>query len=264
MNWWGKTLGGTFGFLLGGPLGGLLGTALGHQIDNGLKKIASLGLSSEERKQVQSVFFTTTFSVMGHLAKADGWVSPNEIRMAEIIMTRMKLSPERRRVAIGLFNQGKQPDFPLNEVLDQFYRNCRYQRVLVRVFLQIQLQAAMADGPINRAKQHLLWHIFARLGISQREFKVLLSLLQGKWEQKATGRGETQQRRHLKRAYTILEINESASNAEVKHAYRRLMSQHHPDKLAAKGLPEDLMTLATEKAKTIGAAYEQIRKIRGF
>ncbi|ADJ29766.1 co-chaperone DjlA [Nitrosococcus watsonii] len=263
MSWWGKTLGGTFGFLLGGPLGGLLGTALGHQIDNGLKKIASLGLPSEERKQIQSAFFTATFSVMGHLAKADGWVSPNEIRIAETIMSRMQLSPERRRAAIRLFNQGKQPNFPLNEMLDQFYRNCRYRRVLVRVFLQIQLQAAMADGPINRTKQHLLWHIFNRLGISQREFKALLSLLQGKREQETTGRGKTQQH-HLKQAYTVLEINESASNAEVKRAYRRLMSQHHPDKLAVKGLPEDMMTLATEKAKTIGAAYEQIRKNRGF
>ncbi|QBQ53661.1 co-chaperone DjlA [Nitrosococcus wardiae] len=263
MSWWGKAFGGAFGFLLGGPLGGLLGAALGHQIDTGLEKIASLGLHPEERKRIQNTFFTTTFSVMGHLAKADGWISPNEIRMAESIMTRMQLSPERRRAAIELFNQGKQPNFPLDEVLDQFYRDCRYRHILVRVFLQIQLQAATADGPINTAKQQLLWYIFARLRISRREFETLLSLLQGTWRQETAGSGRMRQS-DLKQAYAVLEISENASNTEVKHAYRRLMSQHHPDKLVAKGLPEDMMALATEKAKAIGAAYDQIRKARGF
>lgn len=263
MSWWGKTLGGAFGFLFGGPLGGLLGAALGHQIDMGLEKIASLGLRPEERKQLQTTFFTTTFSVMGHLAKADGWISPNEIRMAESIMARMQLSPERRRAAIELFNQGKQPDFPLDKVLDEFYHHCHYRHIMVRVFLQIQLQAAMADGHINTPKQKLLWHIFARLGISRREFEALLSLIQGSWGQETAGSGRIRQS-SLKQAYSVLGVSENVSDSEVKRAYRRLMSQHHPDKLVAKGLPEEMMTLATEKAKAIGAAYEQIRKARGF
>jgi DnaJ like chaperone protein len=263
MNWWGKAIGGTFGFLVGGPLGGLFGAALGHQIDTGLANIVILGLPPKQRAHFQKTFFTTTFSVMGHLAKADGWVSPSEIRAAEAIMARMRLSAEQRRAAIELFNQGKRPDFPLDEALDTFRRECHRRHILVRLFLQIQLQAAIADGHLNPAKRQRLWHVFNRLGISHREFELLLSALRGSWGQSGVGGGGSR-RTNLKQAYAVLETRENASNAEIKRAYRRLMSQHHPDKLVAKGLPEEMVALATEKANAIGAAYEQIRKARGF
>jgi len=76
MSWWGKALGGAFGFMLGGPLGALLGIAFGHNFDKGLGSVLgdeSLGRGDQER--VQAAFFTATFSVMGHIAKADGKVT---------------------------------------------------------------------------------------------------------------------------------------------------------------------------------------------
>ena len=87
MNWWGKILGGTFGFMMGGPLGAALGAALGHQFDKGIKNISMEG--SPENDQVKAAFFTATFSVMGHVAKADGYVSD-----AEIALTTMLASSE--------------------------------------------------------------------------------------------------------------------------------------------------------------------------
>ncbi|MEW8432270.1 MAG: co-chaperone DjlA, partial [Candidatus Thiodiazotropha sp.] len=94
MSWWGKLVGGAFGFMLGGPLGAVLGAALGHHFDKGLRGLPddqiSWGPGDQER--VQTAFFTATFSVMGHLAKADGRVSPDEIKMAEALMAQMSLS----------------------------------------------------------------------------------------------------------------------------------------------------------------------------
>ena len=85
MAWWGKLLGGAFGYLLGGPLGAALGAALGHNFDKGMGNIREQ-FSPGAQQRVQTVFFTALFSVMGHLAKADGRVSEDEIRRAREIM----------------------------------------------------------------------------------------------------------------------------------------------------------------------------------
>ena len=62
----------------------------------------------------------------------------------------------------------------------------------------------------------------------------------------------------------MLNVQPDAGEAEVKRAYRRLMSQHHPDKLVSKGLPEEMVKVATRKTQEIKAAYEKIREARGF
>jgi DnaJ like chaperone protein len=67
----------------------------------------------------------------------------------------------------------------------------------------------------------------------------------------------------LSDAYAIVGVENTVSDAELKKAYRRLMSQHHPDKLVAKGLPDEMIKDATAKTQQIKAAYEQIRKTRG-
>jgi DnaJ like chaperone protein len=68
----------------------------------------------------------------------------------------------------------------------------------------------------------------------------------------------------VSQAYDVLGIDRTASDAEVKKAYRRLMNQHHPDKLIAKGLPEEMIRIATEKTQQIKQAYEQIKTDRGM
>ena len=120
MSWWGKVVGGTFGFMMGGPLGALLGAALGNYFDTGLDGINlddSLGLGATER--VQSVFFTTTFAVMGYIAKSDGRVTKDEIALADQVMRRMNLNERQRTVAINLFNEGKKPWSPIGPDADK-------------------------------------------------------------------------------------------------------------------------------------------------
>ena len=261
MSWWGKLLGGTFGYMLGGPLGAIIGAALGHNLDSRVDSLGSDSGGPSGRERIQTAFFTATFSVMGHLAKADGRVSEDEIRLAQIVMEQMQLPPQLKKLARKLFNEGKQPGFPLDDILDQLKRECRYQHTLLRMFIEVQLQAAYADGVIHPAERKLLHHICHRLGFSRAELERLEAMI------RAAGNfhgapGGYQSAEDLSRAYAVLNVSPDASDDDVKRAYRRLMNQHHPDKLVAKGLPEEMMKLATEKTREIRQAYEQIKAAR--
>lgn len=257
MSWWGKLVGGAFGFMLGGPLGALIGAAIGHNFDSGLKMQTRWEPGDQER--VQTAFFTATFSVMGHIAKADGHVSKDEINNAQQVMASMELDDEMRKVAIKLFQQGKARDFPLDNILEQFRRECHRRQNLIRLFIEIQLQAAYADGSMHPKERTLLQHICRQLGISPDEFDVLAGAAGA---ERNYGGAAGRKTMSLDDAYAMLEIPSNSSDKEIKRAYRRMMSRHHPDKLVAKGLPEEMMKLATEKTQEIQAAYELIKNSR--
>ena len=272
MAWWGKLLGGAFGYMLGGPLGALLGIALGHRLDKGVDGFegeTAEGWSPGEQERVQAAFFTAVFSVMGHLAKADGRVAPDEIRLAEAVMRRMRLTPEMREAAKALFREGKSPGFDLDAVLDQLRRECGRRRNLLRMFLEIQLQAAFADGTLHDAEARILRHVAARLGFSPQELAQMEAMVRAARHFAGDGAGggayrePTPAKDRLSEAYAVLGVSPDASDAEVKKAYRRLMNRHHPDKLVARGLPEEMVKMATEKTQEIKAAYETIRRARG-
>jgi DnaJ like chaperone protein len=263
MSWFSTVVGGAFGFLLGGPLGAILGASVGHQFGKGLTGIGTgETLNPGDQHRVQMAFFTATFSVMGHIAKADGHVSPEEISLANRVMKQMALTSNMRVTAINLFQQGKQADFPLDDVLTQFYKECHRRTDLIRMFLEIQLQEAYADGTLSASEERLLLHICNHLRISRFDYERLKIQLQA--QQRFQGRGsytqKTPQKTSLQDAYAVLGLTPHASKVDVKKAYRRLMNQNHPDKLVAKGLPEEMMRLAKEKTQKISKAYETIQK----
>lgn len=270
MSWWGKFLGGGFGFLIGGPIGALIGVVLGHNFDNGLKKLkyeeqADLSPGSQER--VQAAFFTATFATMGHLAKSDGQVTADEIRLAESVMSQMQLSAEQRKVAIDLFNEGKKDDYDLRAVIEQFRIECRRRTNLMQMFVEIQLQAVYADGNRHPAEEKLLEEIceylkFPKFMLRQMEYLVKAGRDAG--AQQSRGRKASSAAMPVADAYKLLGVSKSAEKDEVKRAYRKLMSQHHPDKLVSKGLPPEMIKVATEKTQHIKAAYELIKESRGW
>lgn len=266
MSWWGKLLGGTFGYLLAGPLGALLGAALGHNFDKGLGANLRGHFEPGAQERVQTAFFTALFSVMGHLAKADGRVSENEIELARSVMQRMNLNDSMRKTAMHLFNEGKQADFAVDEVLEQFRVECHRRRILMQMFAEILMHAAYADGNVHPAENQVLEKVRQVLGFSRQEFQHIEALVRN--ARHFGGGGFDQEppvsaKASLNEAYEILGVPESASDAEVKKAYRRLMNQHHPDKLVSKGLPEEMVKLATEKTQEIKQAYELVKKTRG-
>ena len=264
MSWWGKLAGGGLGFALGGPLGAMIGAMIGHQMDkSSAGRQESFGYDPGSQERTQAAFFTATFSVMGHIAKADGHVSPQEIQLAEQMVSQMRLNKAQRKIAVALFNQGKEDDFILDEVLEQFRRECHRKTTLIQMFIEIQLQAAYADGVKDPAEEQVLRHICSVLGYPHAWLEQLESITFGQQHQyQQSGRSQFVSVEEISNAYKILGVDSQATEAEIKRAYRRLMNQHHPDKLISKGLPEEMVELATDKTQEIRKAYDLIKEQR--
>ena len=256
MAWWGKIIGGSLGFMVGGPLGALLGIVIGGRFDSGMSTHEKLGTAPggwTSQEKTQTVFFTTTFSVLGYLSKLDGYVSPQEIQFAEFVMSHMQLTKDQRTTAIGLFNAGKGIDFELEPVLQQFSQECGRRKNLKRMFLEIQIQGALADGQVDSQEHAALRNIASLIGFSEREFSEMVNAAQS-GHRAASGKTKPP----LTEDYDTLGISKDADDAEIKRAYRRKMNQLHPDKLVSKGLPDEMIEMATEKTKQIRAAYDRI------
>ena len=294
-NWWGKILGAFFGYLWGGPLGALFGLLLGNFFDKGLSGHFAnphFLYHAEKRKAVQKAFFESTFSVMGYLAKTDGHVSEQEIKMAKLLMKEMKLSREQQNLAKRLFNEGKQSTFKLDPVLTQLQRVCRDNRELLKLFVDIQYRAAQVDG-LTTKKIQALDLIFSRLGFAplHQQYRFYEDFSYTAYhhyqeQQKQQQQQQQQQQKNndhsssysyqqhyyqpkssmnnLDHAYALIEVFPNSSKLEVKKAYRRLLSRNHPDKLMAQGLPEEMIKIANAKTQKIMKAYELICKSKGW
>ena len=272
-SWGGKLIVGLLGMLIGGPIGLAIGVLIGHFLDRGVERVQSFNpfrpYRPGEREQVQEALFSAVFSIMGHLAKADGRVSEQEIGQAEAIMSRMQLNDEQRRRAQEAFRQGKDDDFPLDRTVAEFRQRIRRRRHLVVVFLELLLQTALADGELHAEEERILFRVAAGLGVPESQFRQILNMVLaqarfGGAGAAGAGGAAGPSRPSLGEAYQVLGVKEDASDQEVKKAYRRLMSEHHPDKLAARGVPEEMIRVSTEKTAEISKAYDMIKEARGM
>ena len=285
-------IGALVGFVTGGPYGAILGAFVGSWINRtylgrhfgailgafvgswisrtylGGQGSAGFGAFSAYREKAQTAFFRATFLVMGRIAKADGRVSEHEIETARAIMLNMRLSEDQRKIAIELFNEGKKPSSDIEGALRAF-REVAGASTLIPIFLEIQLSAAYADGGLSPAEQAVFKQICSILCVGNFAFDQIHKrfIAQREYYQQSryysgSSGGRASSGIDLKRAYDVLGVSESASNAEVKKAYRKLMNEHHPDKLVAKGLPEEMMEVAKEKTQEIQGAYDQVRASR--
>ena len=125
--------------------------------------------------------------------------------------------------------------------------------------MQIQLQAAIGAGDVGAEKRQALWRVASVLGVSRAELAQIEAIVRG-FERGGAG----QSAQSLDAAYRVLGVTPEASNEEVKTAYRRLMNQHHPDKLVARGLPESMIGVAEQKTHEVRSAYEKVKTQRGF
>ena len=266
MGWFSGIIGGSLGAMIAGPFGALIGAAIGATMGGGTQTpqrggFGGAGISATAAERKQALFFTAAFSMVGKLAKADGRVSENEIRAARALMHQMQLRPEQVQRAIAQFNDGKRREYALDDALQRLRHECGGRRELCRAFVDMQLRAALADGQIHKDVRGLLWRVARALDISRVEFAQIEAMARAH-QAFAGGQQVPQRRDALKQAYKVLGVEESASDPEVKKAYRRLMNQHHPDKLVARGLPESMLSVAEEKTREIRGAYETIRDVR--
>ncbi|HEY3730074.1 MAG TPA: co-chaperone DjlA [Steroidobacteraceae bacterium] len=272
-NWAGKIIGATLGVLAMGPLGAILGAFIGHQFDSG--RISGSIFAGPDPRLVNELFFPTTFRVMGHIAKADGRVSEQEIASARAVMHALHLQPAQIQAAIGYFTDGKQPQFDLDGALARLRAAIAGYPYLAQFFVEIQLQASLAGGGLSALPRARLQRVALLLGLSANDFARLESLL--RFRQGATmggagagyggGAGASTaaaSEERMAQAYSLLEAAPQMSDEEVVKAYRRQMSRHHPDKLQANGLPPSMLERAKERTQQIQAAYELIRQRRGM
>ena len=246
----GAIFGGFPGFLFGGLLGYIAGIALQRTVVGGLRV-------------AQTQLLDSTFSIMGALCKADNVVSRDEINAVEQAFRMLKLQGEQLEQAKAAFNRGKQPDFDLDAAVDQFARVSHRRGPLLQLFLQLQVMAVAADGLIDPAEHAMLVRIARRLGLGEADVSQLEALLRA-----ATGGpsavGGVPSKDRLADAYAALGVTPAASAAEIKRAYRKLISQNHPDKLAARGLPESMRAVAEERSRELNSAYDLIKTARNI
>ncbi|MBB1275988.1 co-chaperone DjlA [Pseudoalteromonas sp. SR43-3] len=285
---WGKILGFCFGFMFGKIFGAILGLYLGHLFDKSLKNnfdkaggFSSL-FSGDDVHERQALFFSSCFAVMGHIAKSNGRVSEIHIKAANLFMDEMGLKGEERREAQHAFQSGKEGDFSLKETVHDFKERFAKRNDLIQLFLEIQIQMAFSDGVLAEQEKQLLAEVSKQLGISKTHFAFVLKRYQAEFNFRKQQQGFNQQQQsqgqsssyregsghhvppnnnmNRAQALALLGLNSDATQRDIKVAYRKLMSQHHPDKLVSQGLPKHMMELAVKKSQDIQAAYEYLKK----
>ncbi len=268
MRYTGKVVGGLIGLILG-PIGAVAGVLIGHQVDEHLDRQDALPPPGpEELAAIGERFFRATFRVMGYLAKADGRVSEREISAARAVMGELRLDGARVQQAIDCFTAGKQPGFDLAAELTALERACAGRPDLLRVFVEIQVRAALSGNNLDGPVRPLLNRMAGRLGLSPFELAQIEAVLRirgGSFRYAHTGAvpGPTPSEK-LDQAYKVLEAAASDSDQDIVKAYRRQLSRHHPDKLKANGLPESMIEHAKQRTQQIIEAYELIRERRAM
>ena len=297
MQIWGKVVGVLLGFMFGRIAGAVLGLVVGHIFDQTYSKdfsdnggFARFFTTTDDIKQ-QAVIFHSLFSALGHIAKSDGKVTQEDILIASSLMDEMSLTGDVRKEAQQAFRDGKQRDFAIVEMLQQFKEQCHARRDVLQIYLEILIQASCTHKKLSSAQYTVLEKVAKALGFRRVELDFLIITFEAE-QRFRSGRSQTNhQRTHsshsqqrqqrsqgqqyrsaqtysvkaeLDDAYKILGIKQDDTPALIKKAYRRQMSLHHPDKMASKGLPAQALELSKQKAQDIQSAYELIRKQKGF
>jgi DnaJ like chaperone protein len=273
MSWTGKIVGAILGFLIfRGPLGALIGAILGHLYDQSVamrRPVANGGAGGGNPLEIGARFFTATFEVMGYVAKSDGRVSEEEIAAARKVMAELRLNGAQVHTAIAHYTRGKSAEFDLEETMRGFAAVCANRPDLLRVFLEVQVRAALEGVDMKGPAKLAVQKVAELLDVSRLELAHMEQVLRLRREQfKASGAGSAggqpppRSSMQLAAAYQILEVEVKATNDEVAKAYRRQLSKHHPDKLKANGLPDSMLEHAKQRTQQIIEAYELIKSAR--
>lgn len=255
-----------YGFF-GGILGWFAGSIINTVLTDGPKALLPSG-RIEIQKQRQATFLKTLFLLMGSLAKADSKVSQAEIDHVEKFMTQLGMTGAHRKEAIGFFQRGVKADYPMEETLAHFLQVCGKSLQMKHLLLVYLAGVALADGELHAAENELLMKVAATFGYSEQGFAQLMAMIQGQnrfgggSHQRGQGPAPRRATNTLEDAYQALGVTEQDSDKDIKRAYRKLISQYHPDKLIGQGVPEDMINKATERSKEIHAAYDLIAEYR--
>jgi DnaJ like chaperone protein len=256
-----KIIGAILGFYYFGFFGALAAYFLGSIVDRTISYGVG-GVNPLSRAHREAVFLGTVFTLMGKIAKADGRVSEEEIAHVEQMFNKLGMSAEHRQQAIALFKKGSAQDFDIKPTLNEFMSVCGHTASLRQMLLVYLIVMAFADGHLDPAEETLLKEIALHLGYSHAVFEQIMAMVINQTH--FSGGQQAGSASSLDDAYKALGVSKEASDQEVKRAYRKLMSQYHPDKLMGQGMPEDMIKMATAQAQEVQVAYDLIKKSRGL
>jgi len=233
-NWWGKLIGGIIRLMRGD-----------HRI--------------------RDAFARALFSTIAHINKADGRVTKKEIAATKALIERLQLTDSEKRQAILFFQKGREPDFDLHGTLKEFATHCKPGYELQIMFMELLLETVVSDGKLSVGEDAILERVRTVLNIP---INVFIAMLRAR-EAERKSQPDSQKHRlagnkrpSLSQSYAALGLKPEASAQEVKRAYRKLVSQYHPDKLSSQGLPDEIMDMAKRRVYEINTAYNKIKSSR--
>ena len=250
MGWMGKIVGGTIGLALGGPLGAIFGAAFGHAFDTGAE-LESTGrhprLSSVEQHQL--TFFVAAFSMLAKLAQADGRVTQEELESIEGFMEKdLRLNGESRNAAVNIFRTALNAPGTFDDFARQFYGQFYHQPQMLELMIEVMLRVAVSDGRLTRGEEALIHSAVNTFNFSDLRYEQLKS----------------QVVQTADKAYAVLGCSPDDSDDQIKRCYRQRVQEFHPDKIAAKGLPDEFTRFAQDKFREIQEAWEEVKAARGI
>jgi len=278
----GGIIGGFLGFLLGsfvgGPLFGIIGAVIGSSLGRGLSITQSRGGfgSQSQTTGADNLFFVSLFSMLGKMAKADGQVSDSEMNTVKQFMTRdLNLDPMLQAQAMNIFNNAQTSPESFEQYAQQFYMRFRNRPQFIQLMVDALVRVAYADNKVHPAEQHLLESAVRIFRVTSYTYESIKNRYSsgggysggGSSYQSSSSSGSSYSSSYSSNSnlnYAILDCTSSSSDSEVKKAYRKKVSEFHPDKIAAKGLPAEFTKFANDKFREIQEAYEEIKKVRKF
>ena len=295
----GKLIGGGAGLLLGGPLGALIGLVAGHAYDTWQEEQAKLagrgggraagadaggaaggagdeaaaargeGAGSEgapfdslfgdplETRRI--AFATAVIALAAKLAKADGAVTRDEIRAFKRIFV---VVDEQVGGVARIYDEAKRTPHGFEAYARQVAGLFRNDPAVLEELLSGLFEVARADGRVNEAELRFLREVGRIFGFSDAAFEAIRARHEASADGAAGagsggvgGGGDP---------YAVLGLTRDATAEEIKRAYRELVREHHPDRLVAKGMPEEFVARANRKLAAINAAYDRIARERGI
>jgi DnaJ like chaperone protein len=242
MSLWGKIVGGAAGFAMGGPLGALLGLVAGHVLVDERPRGKAQADPRVPRER-EAAFIMGVIALAAKMAKADGAVTIDEIAAFRDMV---KAPPGEMKNVEWVFDQARQSSAGFESYARQLGRMFKDDPKLLEDLLDGLFHIARADGSFHAEEDVYLREVARLFGLDAPAYERI----------KARNLPEGSS------PYAVLGVASSASDAEVKAAYRRLVKEHHPDAMMARGVPEEFLKIATAKVAAINAAYEKIEKLR--
>lgn len=240
MSIWGKIAGAATGLALGGPIGALLGGLAGHLA------IDRQNDEAEQAHEKEVAFSMGVIALGAKMAKADGVVTKDEVSAFKDVF---KVPDSEVKNVARLFNLAKKDVAGYDAYARQLAKLFHDDRETLKAVLDGLFHIAKADEVLHPHEEDYLASVARIFGFSDTEFAYIRA-------------------RHVqakdRSPYDVLEVDPSISDAELKKHYRKLVRENHPDRLMARGVPEEFIEIANKKIAAINQAYDEIARERGL